>query len=58
MEAQHSFETSEYEEQGRTQGGGGAAELQPPLHNPQNWNLKNTNFADIMILRDLPFSWN
>jgi hypothetical protein len=39
----------------------GATGLQPPPHTPQNRNLKNTDFVDIMIskvLRDLPFSRN
>jgi hypothetical protein len=37
-----------------------AAGLQPP-QTPKNWNLKNTDFSDIMIpnaLRDFPFSRN
>jgi hypothetical protein len=45
--------------QGRTQGGE-APGLQPPKP-PQNRNLKNTDFVDIMIanvLRDLPFNQN
>jgi hypothetical protein len=45
-------------QQGRTQGRGVAAPPNPP---PQNRNLKNTDFADIMIskdLRDFPFSRN
>jgi hypothetical protein len=40
---------------------GGTAGLQPPPPNPQNRNLKNTRFVDIVIsevLRDFPFSRN
>jgi hypothetical protein len=42
-------------------GGGAAAGLQPPPKIPQNQNLKNTYFVDIMIskvLCDLLFSRN
>jgi hypothetical protein len=45
-------------DRGRTQGG--AAGLQHP-QTPQNRNLKNTDFVDIVIskvLRDFPFSRN
>jgi len=37
---------------GRTQGGGGAAGLQP-RQTFQNRNLKNTDFVDMMILEVL-----
>ena len=46
--------------QGHTQGGG-VAGLQPYPQNPQDRNLKKTDFVDIMISkvsRDLPFSRN
>jgi hypothetical protein len=45
--------------QGRTRGGCRAAARQPPQI-PQNLNLKNTNFVDMVskVLRDLPFSRN
>jgi hypothetical protein len=44
--------------QGRSQGGEGCRAA-APLQTPENRNLKNTDFVDIMIskyLRDLPFS--
>jgi hypothetical protein len=46
--------------QGRTQGGGGCR-IAAPSQTPQNINLKNTDFVELMIskvLHDLPFSRN
>jgi hypothetical protein len=34
--------------QGRNRGGGGGCRAAAPPPSPQNWNLKNTDFVDII----------
>ena len=48
-------------DRGTSKGGGGGCRAESSPHTPQNRNLKNTDFVDIVIshvLRDFPFSRN